>query len=158
MNLTRLVFEALILALLLCGCSNSFSKADAEGALSKLVQSQSDGKIVVVKFKKLDTEKTELFGPLYIMRYTADLQFKETGTWLSRDPSNPIPLRFAFRTATAPTDSTGSATDTMIGHVKVRAGDRATVTGSVAGGKIDERWMLDVSEADGLIVSKLNPR
>jgi hypothetical protein len=136
---------ALISGFLMAGCSSSPSAGDAEQVLRQQIDSESNGQIKLVSFRKTDGQKQVVNGvQLYELDYEAEIEFETDGTWLS-DIGGGQGISFKLLTgADRPTTNLGQFGEMPYSPKDVHRGSRAKISGVMEGEKKESGWKLEV--------------
>lgn len=113
--------------------------AQAEDALRKEIDSESQGNIALAEFNKTDGQATETFGVKgYNLKFDGDITFKTSGIWLTRSLGSPT-LTFTF-------SKTPVAFGQMNGATQVHAGDTVKIAGTLEGRQSENGWNFGFGE------------
>jgi putative oxidoreductase len=121
--------------------SNVFGlTGQAEDALHKHIESQSQGNIGLTGFTKIDGQTTEMFGVKgYNLSFEGEITFMSDGVWLTHNPEAGGGLTFSF-------SKTDVAFSGLNGATRVHSGDQMKIGGVMVGQKSEKSWSFDVGD------------
>lgn len=132
------VFVLVIVAFLLAGCSGAPSESDARRYIEERIQSQSNGLISLVGFKKTNAIDREVLGQkLHVVEFELEIEFKQDLTW-----KGPGPFGWEGRFDAQPGHPSGMAIMMMIsqGFVQANRGERKQIAGQLVYEKTEKGW------------------
>lgn len=112
----------------------------AENALRKEIESESQGNIQLADFRKTDGQTSEAFGvKSYSLQFEGEITFSSDGYWLTHNPMAGQSLTFSF--SKAPVAFGG-----MNGATQVHTGSQVKIAGSMEGQKSENGWNFGIDE------------
>jgi hypothetical protein len=144
------IFTGILLVRLVNGCTRTYS---AKEALDVAVYIDSQGKLKLIDFKKIDGQETEISGVRhYNLRYAAEIEIEETGTWQRGTDG----VDFCFSTTQSPVSPMANLGSTIEKAVAVTAGEHVKIGGILAGETLNNDWQFFVSELH--VISNQTPK
>ena len=130
---------ALVLGLLLGGCSGDSRPAMAETAMREKVANESQGNIRLVSFKKTDGVERDFFGQLtYEMKYEAQIEFLKDCHWISQPT-----FEWDFHTTVGgPQNSLETFSPAFFGKQPAKQGDKKLIAGHMMFLKSEKGWRI----------------
>lgn len=134
----RTVFLCLLL-LPLVACSGKPTDSDARLVLAAQVEKESNGLIRVASFEKTNAIEQELLGrQIYVLEYSAQIEFKEDVMW-----SGPGPFGWSgnfLATPGRPKSALDSFHPAFMGRTPGNKGETAKVAGKIVFEKAEKGW------------------
>jgi len=112
----------------------------AENALRKEIDSQSQGNIELSDFAKTDVQAMEVFGVKgYALQFAGEVSVMSDGFWLTHNPMAGPTLTFTF-------SRTPVAFGALNGASQVHVEQRYRIAGTMTGQKSENGWNFNMSE------------
>ncbi len=125
MKLFRSIFLFLVAGLFIAGCSSNPSESEGKAVAEKQLGEQSQGKIKIVDFEKVDGQEGEFMGvKVYSMDVEYEVEFTAPCEWNS---------------------FTGFASLPGLSNKQFKAGERAKFSASIQFGKTENGWQGQLS-------------
>lgn len=136
---------AIVCAVLMAGCNSSPSANDAGNVLRQKIDSESQGQIKLVSFKKTDGQLSVVNAvKIYELDYEAEIEFQTDGTWFKGMQG----MGFGFSTQQATAGSMAAFANQMVnGGINVHHGDRVKIAGVMLGDKKESGWVFEIGDS-----------
>lgn len=125
-----------VIALLLTGCSGAPSESMGRKMIEHKIQSQSNGKINLVSFRKTNGTGDNNF---YQVEYEAVIEFLANGAWV-RGSSLDTSISFEFSIQQVGNTQMAQFVNDLNGATNVRQGQHTTIKGVLRFEKTEKGW------------------
>ncbi len=134
-TLNNFAFSVLVAALLV-GCSGPPSENTGRKVVERQIQTQSNGKIKLVSFKKSNGMGDDHF---YQLEYEAEIEFLADGAWARGTPMDSS-ASFEFSTQAVGNTPTAQMMGAAFGAANVHRGQRETIKSALRFEKTENGW------------------
>lgn len=142
-------FLAFSLPILFCGCGSKPTENDGEKALAQKVLSESEARLKLVDFKKLNGQASERDKiKIYHLEYEASIEAMRDCKWLFSRSGGAVPDRFSTVPSGENTQTSQGFTwaqfsaDVAQPGIALRSGERRAVKGVIVFDKAENGWRI----------------